>query len=204
MCRLKLQYSRGQWVNAELLNGESMTTLWGISAARSRPAANLPLLWAEWSVDEMTIGLLVTLDEIPLQRHHALKRKCRHFDEILITGCTGSCHFDNFQCSQWWKFHQNEDISVSVHYHDGVIKWKHLRVTGPFKSQWRGALMFSLICAWINGWVSNREADNLRRHRAHYDVTVMMMEDEHCSLCNEYPIAIICRNNLVLHETTIQ
>ena len=40
----------------------------------------------------------------------ALKRKCRHFDKILITGCTGSCHFDNFQCSQWWKFHQNEDI----------------------------------------------------------------------------------------------
>ena len=45
---------------------------------------------------------------------HTLKRKCRHFDEIFITGCTGSCHFDNFQCSQWWKFHQNEDISVSV------------------------------------------------------------------------------------------
>ena len=45
---------------------------------------------------------------------HSLKRKCRHFDEILITGCTGSCHFDNFQCSQWWKFHQNEDIYVSV------------------------------------------------------------------------------------------
>ena len=44
----------------------------------------------------------------------SLKRKCRHFDEIFITGCTGSCHFDNFQCSQWWKFHQNEDISVSV------------------------------------------------------------------------------------------
>ena len=42
------------------------------------------------------------------------ERKCRHFDESLITGCTGSCHFDNFQCSQWWKFHQNEDISVSV------------------------------------------------------------------------------------------
>ena len=46
-----------------------------------------------------------------------LKRKCRHFDEIFITGCTGSCHFDNFQCSQWWKFHQNEDISVSVYKH---------------------------------------------------------------------------------------
>ena len=44
----------------------------------------------------------------------ALKQKCRHFVEIFITGCTGSCHFDNFQCSQWWTFHQNEDFSVSV------------------------------------------------------------------------------------------
>ena len=34
-------------------------------------------------------------------------------------------------------------------------------------------LMFSLICAWINGWVTNGEAGNLRRHRAHYDVTVI-------------------------------
>ena len=33
--------------------------------------------------------------------------------------------------------------------------------------------MFSLICAWINGWVNNREAGDLRRHRAHYDVIVM-------------------------------
>ena len=33
--------------------------------------------------------------------------------------------------------------------------------------------MFSLICAWINGWVNNRKAGDLRRHRAHYDVIVM-------------------------------
>ena len=32
--------------------------------------------------------------------------------------------------------------------------------------------MFSLICVWINGWVNNREAGNLRRYRAHYDVIV--------------------------------
>ena len=42
------------------------------------------------------------------------RRKCRHFDKIFIIGCTGSCHFDNFQCSQWWKLHKNEDIPVSV------------------------------------------------------------------------------------------
>ena len=33
--------------------------------------------------------------------------------------------------------------------------------------------MLSLICAWMNGWVNNREAGDLRRHPAHYDVTVM-------------------------------
>ena len=46
-------------------------------------------------------------------------------------------------------------------------------VNSPHKGQWRGALMFSLICTWINGWVKNREAGDLRRHRAHYDVIVM-------------------------------
>ena len=44
----------------------------------------------------------------------SLKRKCLHFDEIFITGCTGSCQNDNFQCSQWLKFRQNDDIFVSV------------------------------------------------------------------------------------------
>ena len=29
-------------------------------------------------------------------------------------------------------------------------------VNSPHKGQRRGALMFSLICAWINGWVNNR------------------------------------------------
>ena len=71
--------------------------------------------------------------------------------------------------------------------HDDVIKWKHCPrywpfvlgthrspVTSPHKDQRRGALMFSLICTWINGWVNNREAGDLRRHRAHYDVTVIV------------------------------
>ena len=33
--------------------------------------------------------------------------------------------------------------------------------------------MFSLICAWINPWVNNREAGDLRLHHAHYDVFVI-------------------------------
>ena len=46
-------------------------------------------------------------------------------------------------------------------------------VNSPHKGQWRGALMFSLICVWINGWVNKREAGDVRRHRAQYDVIVM-------------------------------
>ena len=66
--------------------------------------------------------------------------------------------------------------------HDEVIKWKHfLRywpfvwgihrfpVNSPHKGQWRGALMFSLICVWINGRVNNRQAGDLRCYCAHYD-----------------------------------
>ena len=43
------------------------------------------------------------------------------------------------------------------------------------KNHRRGALMFSLISAWLEGWINNREAGHLRRHRAHYDVTVMSL-----------------------------
>ena len=47
-------------------------------------------------------------------------------------------------------------------------------VNSPHKGQWRGALMFSLIPAWINGWANNREAGDFRRNRAHYDVIVII------------------------------
>ena len=54
--------------------------------------------------------------------------------------------------------------------------WYQNSQHSPHKGQWRGALMFSSICAWINGWVNNGEAGDLRRIRAHYDVTVMGTE----------------------------
>ena len=67
-----------------------------------------------------------------------------------------------------------------------IIKWKHFPrywalcegnppVTGLLtcKGQRRGALMFSLVCAWTNSWVNNRDSGGLRRHRSHYDVIVM-------------------------------
>ena len=53
----------------------------------------------------------------------------------------------------------------------------------PHKGEWRGALMFFFICAWVNGWVNNGEAGDLRRHHAHCDVIVMFLRniDQYCS-----------------------
>ena len=59
-----------------------------------------------------------------------LKRKCHHFDEIFVTGCTESCHFDNFRCSQWWKFHQNDDIFVSVNWMNTARGYSSQRIYG--------------------------------------------------------------------------
>ena len=85
--------------------------------------------------------------------------------------------------------------------HDGVIKWKHFPrywpfmrgihrspVNSPHEGQWRGALMFSLICVWINGWINNRQAGDLRRYLAHYDVTNESTWIEAMVWC--YPITI--------------
>ena len=77
----------------------------------------------------------------------------------------------------WKRFLQALKHFISTH--DDVIRWKHFPrywpfvrgihrspLNSPHKGQWRGALMFSLICAWINTWVNNREAGD-------YDVIVM-------------------------------
>ena len=50
---------------------------------------------------------------------------------------------------------------------------KRSPVNSLHKGQWCGALVFSLICVWINDWINNREAGDLRRYRAHCDVIVM-------------------------------
>ena len=84
--------------------------------------------------------------------------------------------------------------------HDDVIKWKHFPhywpfvrgiqrspVDSPHKGQWRGALILSLICTRINGWVNNREPGDLRRHCAHYDVSVM----ETFQRCNNNAMAML-------------
>ena len=88
--------------------------------------------------------------------------------------------------------------------HDDVIKstnfpryWLFVRgihwspVNFPHNGQWRGALLFSLICAWVNwvnGGVNNRKAGGLKCHHNHYDVTVMIHHDSQQRLTDHFLI----------------
>ena len=90
---------------------------------------------------------------------------------ICYTGYIGPMHASVTEIctTSWWR-HQMEPFSALLALCAGNSP---VPVNSPHKGQWRGALMFSLISAWIDGWVNNGEAGDLRRHLAHYDVIVM-------------------------------
>ena len=79
-----------------------------------------------------------------------------------------SLTFTSISGGPWWR-HQMETLSASL-----AFVRDRSPVNSPHKGQWLGALIFSLICVWINDWVNNREAGDLRRYRAHFDVTLML------------------------------
>ena len=95
-----------------------------------------------------------------------------HFDYIDIRRPCGRC-FPNWTLTlagpPWWR-HQMETFSALLALCAGNSP---VPVNSLHKGQWRRALMFSLICVRINDWVNNPEGGDLRRHHAHYDVTLM-------------------------------
>ena len=129
---------------------------------------------------------------------------------IKLKGVTMSLSFCGFTCySRASKYIASllTNTYTGLASHDDVIKWKHFPrywpfvrgihwslVNSPHKGQWRGALMLSLIRAWINGWVNNGEACDLKRHRAHHDVTVMwsMWEGQSLLIINQLDINDRC------------
>ena len=92
-------------------------------------------------------------------------------------------HTDNLM----QKIHKSIVLTMELClFHDDIMKWKHILcywsfvwginwspVNSPHKGQWHRTLMFSLICTWTNVCANNRDASDLRHHRAHYDVTIM-------------------------------
>ena len=111
------------------------------------------------------------------------------FPRMLLTHLTNTAHWKYFThnwcyiCFWFPKRYYNtgHELPVYLPMHGYVIKWKHFRrywpcmwpVNSPHKGRWRESLMFSLICAWTEDWVNKRDAGDLKRHCAHYDVTVM-------------------------------
>ena len=99
---------------------------------------------------------------------------------IIMPVITTTCGVTNDDKvgTTWWR-HQMETFSALLALCAGefTAPWWTL-VTKAM--QWRGALMFSLICAWTNDWVNNRDAGDLRGHRAHHDVIVIINLSFHC------------------------
>ena len=122
--------------------------------------------------------------------------------------CTQESHPKSWWATMLIRYHRDSNSEINQEYlyawesllvssiknHDDVIKWIYFPcywpfvrgihrspVNSPHKGQRRGALIFSLICTRINGWVNNGEAGDLRRYRAHFDFTVMII----CGLFSE-------------------
>ena len=89
----------------------------------------------------------------------------------ILSGCLTWCIF--FLCNTLHPMMTSSSGNFFPRYWLFVRGIHRSPVNSPHKPPWRGALMFSLISAWINGWVNNREAGDLRRHRANCNVTVM-------------------------------
>ena len=135
----------------------------------------------EW-LSKRSRGWWIETPSRPSWRHSNAHGLC-----FVVVWCRSVSPISYWRCWLIDTERSYDSLNASEAIHDDVIKGKHSPrywhfvwgihrspVNSPHKGQWRGALMFSLICAWINSWVNNREAGDLRRHRSHYDVIVML------------------------------
>ena len=75
-------------------------------------------------------------------------------------------------CRPWWESHEMETFSALL-----ALCVGNSPVTGGFPSQrpvTRSFDVFFDLRRQINCWVNNRKVGDLRLHRAHYDVTLMI------------------------------
>ena len=160
------------------LCGEFTGDRW-IPRTRASNAENVSIWWRHH--DWRLIKTNICISERDIENLPYTHAKIKHSKRAIVV----TEYIAAYQSQSWKKYNPACNSKMYL-VHDDVIKWKHFprywpfvrgihrsTVNSPHKGQWRGALMFSLICAWINCWVNNREAGDLRCHRAHYDVKVM-------------------------------
>ena len=172
-----------------------MTSWWARWCLKSSTSPLFTQLF-QVQIKETIIALRHWPGRWPVNSLHKRRVTRKMFDEVIIGRVYPFVYFyvkGNFRsykitCKILWIpfITDRHPRSFLLKCNDGVIKWKHFPrnwpfvrgihrspVNSPHKGQWRGALMFFFICVWINDWVNNREVGDLRRYRAHYDVTVM-------------------------------
>ena len=118
-----------------------------------------------------SLAFVLGINRWPVNFPHKgpVTRKMFPFDDVIMI-------FQKHRGKAWFARLVFERARYDL-WHDDVIKWKHFPrywpfvrgihqspVNSPHKGQWRGALMLSLVGAWINGRVNNRGASDLRRY----------------------------------------
>ena len=111
---------------------------------------------------------------VPIQRSNGIptNRKMVHQSQIHWNSSAVMQILPSLRVALGLGLHMMTSSNGNIFHVTGYLCGKS-PVNSPHKRQWRGTWMFSLICARINCWVNNREAGDLRRLRAHYDVIVM-------------------------------
>ena len=162
-----------------------------------RPTVVLTCLFANQTWNHLYLFLTVILENTP---DRYIIRLPRITNKIYHTNCSLTYHFRKGWCIKnghimlklcWNIFTTSRETLMEGYqakWNTPGSRWRHPMetfsallaicawnspVNSPHIGQWRGAFMFSLIYAWINGWVNNREAGDLRFHRAYYDAIVM-------------------------------
>ena len=155
---MKMGFPSWQWQGRALI-ARSMGPTWGPAGADRTQVGPMLATWTLLSGTYSGHNNIVS----------DLENRVLWFLVINRYVITHTAHFS------WWR-HQMETFSMLLAL--PFVRVIHRSsVVSPHKGQWRGALMFSLVCAWTNCWANNRDAGDLRRHVAHCDITVM-----HCFL----------------------
>ena len=138
--------------------------------------------WVQLTIIQHWIGMgWYWTRDIPMSEPNIYQNVWSHLVSLGHNELTLYSLLANIATCHRWRFR--------MHFiHDNVIKWWYIPrhwpfvrgihrspVNSPHKGQWRGALLFCLICAWTNGYyANNRDAGDLRQHHSRFDVTVML------------------------------
>ena len=134
------------------------------------------------------------------RRHDPTPDRSRWSQSRVSCGlCRDQCRFDMpFKATQLSTENTRTHSDETQPNHDDVIKRKHFPRYWPFvrgihrwipftKPSDAELWCFLWYAPWINGWVNNREAGDLRHHRADYDVSVVIEGVSICMLTREGP-----------------